>query len=113
MNIRQAEISEIENFPLFDSENDGENVIVVEHDGAIVGYAQYNNGYDDAIIYFMESNMKGVGRAIIEWFQANYEMVTAHNAVETARPFYAHFGFDDVQSNGWAGQVDMTWYAEE
>jgi len=113
MNMRQADINEIENFPLFDSENDGESVIVVENEaGEIVGYAQYTDGMDDAIIYFMESNMKGVGRTMIEWFQTNYEMVTAHNAVETAQGFYAHFGFDDVRPNGWAGQVDMTWYAE-
>jgi hypothetical protein len=60
----------------------------------------------------MESNMQGAGRAMIEWFQENFQEVGAMNAVETARPFYAKFGFDDVRSNGWAGQVDMFWYAE-
>jgi hypothetical protein len=112
MNIRTADRSEIEFFQLYDADNAGNEFIVVEHEGEIVAYAQYNSGYSDAQIFFMESNMKGAGRAMIEWFQSNFEEVGAMNAVETARPFYAHFGFDDVRTNGWAGQVDMFWYAE-
>ena len=49
---------------------------------------------------------------MVEWFQANFEIVVAMNAVKEAQPFYAHFGFDDVQKNGRAGQVDMFWYSE-
>jgi hypothetical protein len=50
MEIRQGQISEIENFPLFDESNEGEEIIVVECDGEIVGYAQYNSSRDDAEI---------------------------------------------------------------
>ena len=112
MNIREADRSEIEFFQLYDADNAGNEFIVVEHEGEIVAYAQYDSGYSDAQIFFMESNMRGAGRAMIEWFQVNFEEVGAMNAVETARAFYAHFGFNDVRKNGWAGQVDMFWYAE-
>ena len=112
MDIRTAEREEIEHFQLYSEDNAGEEFIVVEHEGEIVAYAQYDSGYSDVQIYFMESNMKGAGRAMIEWFQENYEEIGAMNAVETARPFYAKFGFDDVRENGWAGQIDMFWYAE-
>lgn len=112
MNIRTAEREEIEFFQLYDVDNAGNEFIVVEHESEIVAYAQYNSGYSDAQIFFMESNRRGAGRAMIEWFQENYVEVGAMNAVETARPFYAKFGFDDVRENGWAGQVDMFWYAE-
>ena len=112
MDIREADRSEVENFPLYNEDNDGNEFIVVEHNGEIVAYAQYDSGYSDVRLYFMESNMKGAGRMMIEHFQANFEEVGAINAVETARPFYAKFGFDDVRENGWAGQVDMFWYSE-
>ena len=113
MNIRTAEREEVEKFQLYSEENAGEEFIVVEHDGEIVAYAQFNSGYSDAQIFFMESNMKGAGRMMIEYFQENFVEVGAMNAVETARPFYEKFGFSDIRSNGWAGQVDMFWYAEE
>jgi len=113
MNIRNAERTEIEHFALYNEDNAGDEFILVEQDGEIVGYAQFNSGREDAQIFFMESNLKGAGRAMIEWFQAQFVEVGAMNAVETARPFYAHFGFDDVRKNGYADQVDMFWYAEE
>ena len=112
MNIRTAEQSEVEAFQLYDADNAGDTFIVVEHDGALVGFAQYEDWGDEAKVFFMESNMKGAGRAMIEWFQANFEIVGAMNAVKEAQPFYTHFGFDDVRKNGWAGQVDMFWYSE-
>jgi hypothetical protein len=49
---------------------------------------------------------------MIEWFKANFEVLGAMNAVDTAQGFYTHFGFDDVRKNGWAGQVNMFWYAD-
>jgi hypothetical protein len=60
----------------------------------------------------MESIVKGAGRAMIEHFQSEYTKVTAVNAVETAQGFYLKFGFDDIGSNGYAGQINMTWWAE-
>ncbi|MBK8772614.1 MAG: GNAT family N-acetyltransferase [Rhizobiales bacterium] len=113
MNIRTADRSEVEKFQLYSSDNAGEEFIVVEQNAEIVGYAQFNSGREDAQIFFMESNATGAGRAMIEWFQSEFVEVGAMNAVETARSFYAKFGFNDVRSNGWAGQVDMFWYAEE
>lgn len=111
--IRTGDKSEIEQFPLFDDANEGDEVIVVEQDGVIVGYAQFVSGREDARIYFMESNVRGAGRAMMEWFQSEFAEVWACNAIETAQPFYSHFGFEKSgRGNGWAGQVDMVWYAE-
>lgn len=111
--IRDGEISEIENFDLYSEENEGDEIIVVEHDGQIVGYAQYNSGRDDAQIFFMESTIKGCGRAIIDWFKGWCFEVTAVNAVETAQPFYAHMGFVPNGGTGYTGQINMTWWDEE
>lgn len=113
MDVRTADRSEIEHFQLYDADNAGNEFIVVESEGTIVGYAQFNSGREDAQIFFMESNAKGAGRTMIEWFQSEFVEVGAMNAVETARSFYAKFGFNDVRANGWAGQVDMFWYSEE
>lgn len=112
MNIRTGTISEIENFPLYNEDNAGEEIIVAEHDGQIVGYAQFNSGRDDVEIFFMESTMKGTGRAIIEYFQNEYFEVTAVNAIETAQGFYARMGFEENGSTGYSGQINMTWWAE-
>ena len=113
MNIRNAERTEVEHFQLYNEDNDGSEFIVVEDAGEIVGYAQFNSGVEDARIFFMESNVKGAGRAMIEWFQSEFVEVGAMNAVETAQGFYKHMGFADVRKNGYAGQVDMFWYGEE
>lgn len=112
MNIRTGTISEIEKFPLYSEENDGEELIVAEHDGKIVGYAQFDSGRDDVQIYFMESMMKGTGRAIIEHFQSEYFEVTAVNAIETAQGFYTRMGFEKNGGTGYAGQINMTWWNE-
>ena len=114
MNIRPGTVSEIENFPLYDEANEGSEIIVVEKDGNVVGYAQFNEGYDDAEIFFMEAVQpgNGIGKAMIEWFKSQYIEITAVNAIETARPFYARMGFEENGGTGWAGQVNMTWWSE-
>lgn len=112
-NIRYGDKSEIESFPLFSEENEGEEIVVVEQGGEMVGYAQFNSGRSDARIFFMESNVRGCGRAIMEWFQGEFGEVWAMNAVKTAQPFYSHFGFESAGSNGYSGQIDMVWYSEE
>ncbi len=115
MNIRTGTINEVSNFPLYNEDNDGDEIIVVEDEsGEIVGYAQYNEGRDDVEIFFMEAAQpgSGVGRAIIDWFKADYFQITAVNAIETARPFYARMGFEENGGTGWAGQVNMTWWNE-
>jgi len=78
MKIRQGSIKEIENFQLYNEDNKGSDIIVVEDNCAIVGYAQFNDGYDDAEIFFMEAEKPGVGigRMIIDWFKSQYSEIT-------------------------------------
>ena len=57
MNIRTAERSEVKAFQLYDADNAGDCFIVVEHDGELVGFAQYEDWSDEAKVCFMESNM--------------------------------------------------------
>ena len=84
MEIRHGEISEIENFQLFSADNQGDDVVVAEIDGTIVGYMQINEGASDATIFFMESTMKGVGGALIDWLKGRCSYIVADNAVESA-----------------------------
>lgn len=111
MEIREGQRSEVEKFQLFDEANAGSEFLVVEHDGRLVGYAQYDGGRDDATIHFMESEIAGGGRAMMEWFQANYEHLVAVSVVETAEGFYAHFGFQRAGDDGYDG-FNMEWWAE-
>ena len=67
MNIRTAERSEVKAFQLYDADNAGDCFIVVEHDGELVGFAQYEDWSDEAKVFFMESNMRGAGRAKVIW----------------------------------------------
>ncbi len=96
-NIRFGEIQEVEGFQLFDSENQGGDIVVAESDGEIVGYMQMDEGADDAVIYFMESNKKGCGTALIDWLKTRVSYTLASTTVYTAVGFYARVGF--VQSN--------------
>ena len=112
-NIRFGEISEVEGFQLFDSENQGDDVVVAEKGGEVVGYMQINEGQDDAVVYFMESNEKGAGSAMLDWLKQRCEYILAHNVVDTAAGFYEKQGF--VKSNvstGYARQICMEWIAE-
>lgn len=73
--IRQGTTDEIEHFQLFNENNEGDEIVVAELNGEVIGFAQYSGAY----IYFVESNHKGAGRALVEyiiddvggnWFQA-------------------------------------------
>lgn len=112
MNIRNAEANEVEKFSLYNEDNMGSEFIVVEQDGQIVGFAQFDSGRDDVTVYFMESAAKGAGRAIIEYFQAEYSMIVAHDALEGAQGFYSHFGFEPTGQRQFDGRQEMTWWAE-
>ena len=113
MEIRQAERAEIEKFNLYHEDNIGTEFIVVENDGAIVGFAQFDSGYDDCTIYFMESEVPGAGRAMMEYFQGEYVEIFANEAITTAQGFYAHFGFEQTGENlPFDGRCNMTWWAE-
>jgi len=110
MEIRQGNISEIEKFQLFSADNLGDVVVVAEIDGAIVGYMQINEGANDATIYFMESTVRGVGSALIDWLKSRCNYIVADNAVESAQGFYTKMGFSVASfSTGYADQICMEW----
>lgn len=112
MNIRYAERSEVEKFQLYNEDNQGNEFIVVESGEEVVGFAQFDSGADDCTVYFMESEAKGAGRAMIEWFQAEFVEVVANDAIDTAQSFYRHFGFEQSGPKGFDGRMNMTWWAE-
>lgn len=112
MNIRTAERAEVEKFQLYNEDNAGNEFIVVESGDDIVGFAQYDSGYDDCIVYFMESEAQGAGRAMIEYFQGEFVEVVANDAIDTAQGFYLHFGFEQTGPKGFDGRMNMTWWAE-
>jgi ribosomal protein S18 acetylase RimI-like enzyme len=113
-NIRFGEIQEVEDFQLFDSENQGSDIVVAELDGEIVGYMQMDEGAEDAVIYFMESNKKGCGTALIDWLKNRVSYILASNTVDTAVGFYDRVGFvKSNQSTGYYGQICMEWIQED
>ncbi len=112
MNIRFGEISEIEKFPLFSEENEGNDIVVAESDaGEIIGYMQMNEGADDAVVFFMESTVKGTGSALLNWLKGRCGYIVANNVINTAEGFYVRMGFERVGGNGYADQFNMAWEA--
>lgn len=110
MEIRHGEISEIEKFQLFSADNQGDDVVVALIDEAVVGYMQINEGANDATIYFMESTVRGVGSALIDWLKNRCDYIVADNAVESAQGFYTKMGFTVASfSTGYSGQICMEW----
>jgi hypothetical protein len=102
--------SQIENFQLFDEANAGEDIIIAEHDGQAVAYAQYTDMGNDVEIHFMESEVKGTGRAMMDWFKDRYEHIVAINVEPTAEGFYAKMGFERYGGDGFGG-FNMDWWA--
>ncbi len=111
MEIRPGTTSEIEKFQLFNEDNDGSEIVVVEDGGWVVAYAQYNDLGSDCHLCFMESEQKGCGRALIEWLKGQYEHIVAVNVEKTARGFYEKMGFVDAGRDGWGG-FNMEWWEE-
>jgi hypothetical protein len=100
MTIRTGTISEIEKFQLYDEANDGEQVTVVEIDGQIAAYAQHTDGD----IYFLESEAKGAGRMLVEWFQGEYGYLVAKSVEPTAAGFWSKMGFQPAGKDGFGGE---------
>lgn len=104
--IRQGTVSEIENFQLFNEDNDGDTITVIERNGEVVAYAQHT----DSTIYFIESEARGAGTELVEWFKGEYDYLEAVNVEETAKGFYAKMGFGFSREDGYGGE---TWTWEE
>ena len=108
MKIRTGNPSEIENFPLYCEGNDGDEILVAVDGDEVIGYAQFTGD----ILYFIESEKKGTGTALIETLKANNWHLTAHNVEPTAKGFYEKMGFEVTGGNGWGGQFNMEWWED-
>lgn len=109
--IRYAEPEEIESldFCLYDEENEGAEIIVLERDGAIVAFAQLTGGD----IFFLESNAKGAGTAIVNYLKDEMSELVARNVSREAAGYWLHQGFEQGQATGnRPGEYDYVWYAE-
>jgi hypothetical protein len=100
MEIRNGTASEIENFQLFDENNEGEEILVVEHEGKVVAYAQVT----DYNIFFLESEMRGAGRFLVECLQEREGYLMAHNVEKTAKGFWTKMGFQFAHGDGFGGE---------
>lgn len=111
--IRHGEIGEIEKFQLFNEDNQGDDVVVAVKDGEVVGYMQINEGANDATIFFMESEVKGAGSALVDWLKNRCEYIVADNVVDTAEGFYAKLGFARMAGKSfYSNQFNMEWSNE-
>lgn len=97
-------IEEVKNFQLFNEDNDGDEITVIAVDGQVVAYAQHTDGD----IYFMESEQRGAGRALVDWFKGEYSHLVAHTVEETAKGFWTKMGFSFAYGDGFGGET-WTW----
>ena len=109
--IRYAEAEEIESlgFALYDADNEGEDIIVCERDSQIVAFAQATANR----IFFLESNAKGAGTAIVDWFKDRHDYIVADSCDRKAAGYWQHVGFELLgQSYSRSSSNDYDWYAE-
>lgn len=111
--IRRANRDEIVHFNLYHEDNQGTEFIVVERENNIVGFAQFDEGYTDATIHFIEaeSSGKGVQYEIISWFQENFTELTTTNTNPHCQKFLINRGFE-VVSKDFYKNAQMKWFAE-
>ena len=102
--VRYGDAKEIstEVFGLYDADNEGEDIIIAESDGQIVGYAQATGN----MIFFLESNYKGAGRAIVEWMESRTDELIADNVTGVSKGFWTRMGFES------RGRNQYVWYAD-
>jgi len=105
METRTGTASEIKNFPLFNEDNEGDEITVVVEDNEIVAYAQHTDG----TIYFMESVQRGAGRFLVEWFQSEFAHLVAVNVEPTAIGFYEKMGFEFAGRDEFGGLTYEQW----
>lgn len=102
--IRHGERREIEGFQLFDDNNLGDEIIVAENSTGVVAYAQVE-GVD---IFFLESNVQGAGRALVEHLKERHSYLRARSIVPSAQGFWEKMGFMFLSSDGYGGE-DWDW----
>jgi hypothetical protein len=103
MEIRNGSVGEIEKFALYNEDNSGEEILVVEEAGKIIAYAQVT----DENIYFLESEMKGAGSVLVDYLKSRGYLV-AKSVEPTAKGFWVKMGFQFKSADGYGGE-DWDW----
>lgn len=112
MTIRYASSEEIENLEwvsLWNEDNDGDDILVVEAQGQIVAWAQVTG----STIYFVESIGGGAGTALVDHLKAEYGYLVADNVKGDSAGYWAKMGFQPQTSRSWSGSKNWEWEAEE
>ena len=109
MNIRTGDASEVQDFALFDEENEGE-ITVLEVDGEVVAFAQHNG----TTVYMIECAVEGKGyaRTLIESILNGADYAAADNVVKASEGFWTRMGFQ-YESRNHYGQPVWVWYPAE
>lgn len=105
MNIRTGTIEEVSSFGLWSEDNAGDILVAVEG-GAVVAFAQHSG----TTIYFLESNAKGAGRALVEHILDGADYAAAENVTGVCEGFWKKMGFERDGVNAYRQPV-WTWYA--
>lgn len=108
MEIRTGTTKEIENFQLYNENNAGEEILVIESGDGVKAYAQVTDG----TIYFLESEIQGGGRALVEFLKDREGYLVAKAVEETAKGFWDKMGFQFMAAGAAWGDEDWDWEAE-
>lgn len=102
--IRTGSKSEIENFQLFNEDNDGDTILVAENEaGDVVAFAQMSG----CIIFFLESNEKGAGSALVNHLKGEFDRLIADHTDDISQGFWMRMGFERMGNTH-----NFDWYAE-
>lgn len=96
--IREGYEEEVQHFQLWNDDNDGETLLVAVLNGEIVGFALHTGPE----IYFVESNVKGAGRALVEYIIADVggDWFQARNVSRQSVGFWEKMGFVQGTATG-------------
>lgn len=104
MKIRAGQTNEIEAFQLFNEDNEGEEILVVEQGGKVTAYAQVTGEN----IYFLESESSGAGSTLVDYLKDREGYLVAKSVEETAKGFWQKMGFKFMAADGFGGE-DWDW----
>ena len=92
---------EMEEFELFD-EDVTMTTIVARQDGEIVAFCQEEAN----TVYEIESQIKGAGRALVEWMQESLGWIEVKNSGKDSWGFWTAMGFTQTAEAGYYGEFE-------
>jgi hypothetical protein len=92
-------------FSLFDADLT-DTAIVVEDDGKIIAFAQFDKKAirglaNGAVIFEIESKIKGSGRMMAEWMKENYDIIQVKNSGQDSWGFWEKMSFSKIEAKGY------------